>query len=103
MFIFRRIPKSDRNLKFSTGDEIFNDFNPDGTLLPFVKANLISGGDFLTYLLIRKEEFDQKVYGILRYSLSSIKNLINDLEGCKENEVDLDNLESTYKKIKSYI
>ena len=96
MFIFRRITNSDSILTFSTGDSVFNDINPDGTLGPFVNADIVSGGEYFTYILLRKIEDIIDVYAVLRYRLSNIEELLSELKVCKDIDIDLEEIESNY-------
>ena len=103
MFIFRRIKKSDSKLSFSTGDPVFNDINPDGTLDPFVNADIISGGAYFTYILLRKSEELLEVYAVLRYRLSNIEEFISELQVCKDIDIELKEIKSTYGNVKYQI
>ncbi|MHA1492249.1 MAG: hypothetical protein ACTSRI_21680 [Promethearchaeota archaeon] len=103
MFIFRRITNSDSKLTFSTGDSVFNDINPDGTLGPYVNADIINRGDYFTYLLLRKNEDLSEIYAVLRYRLSNIEELLSELQVCKDIIFDFKELKSTYGSMKFQI
>jgi len=47
MFIFCRLSENNANLEFKTGNKAFDEKNPDGTLLAYLKEDIASGGDFL--------------------------------------------------------
>lgn len=55
MLILKPISKEDRNYEFITGNKAFNVLNPDGTLNPYLEQDIISGGEFITYLLFEKK------------------------------------------------
>ena len=80
MFIFRRISSDDSNLNFITENKAFNDLAPDKTLKTYVEQDIIEGGNFYTYILLKESE-DKKseLLGLLRYKLVNIYDFRQEL------------------------
>ena len=103
MFIFRRITPSDSKLTFSTGDKVFNDINPDGTLTPYLEGDVISGGDYQTFILLREWENKTEVCAILRYCFKNIDELKSELQNSFDLKIKISEIEEIYKKENSQI
>lgn len=98
MFIFRGITLSDIKLTFSTGDKTFNEINPDGTLTPYIKGDIIEGGLYQTYILIREEENNTEVCAILRYCFKEFNELKTEIQDCSDMKISIKEIEKICKK-----
>ena len=67
MFIFRRITAEDNQLKLKTGNEVFDEYAPNGLLENYIKQDSVGGGQFLTFLLLEQIDLKNKLLGLLRY------------------------------------
>lgn len=83
MYLFRRVTDKDADLPFLTGNQAFDDKCPDGTLKTYINEDLISGGEFLTYILIEQLGSDKEsLLGLLRYKTSSREEFFSELNHC---------------------
>jgi len=75
MLIFRRISEKDSDLSFITGNEAFDELNPDGTLKNYLEQDTLNGGEYLTYLLFETEEESGnfELLALLRFKYTSIE------------------------------
>jgi len=83
MFIFSRISKEDASLEFITGNKAFDEKSPGGNLEPYLNEDVISGGEFFTYLL--KEHGDSNktiLLGLLRYKFTTFEEFSSELSKC---------------------
>jgi len=93
MLILRRISEKDSDLSFITGNEAFDELNPDGTLKNYLEQDTLSGGEYLTYLLFEiEEEGDHpELLAIMRFKYIPIEEYIQELVLCNisENELNI--------------
>ena len=83
MYIFRRISKEDASLDFITGNKAFDEKTPDGNLEPYLNEDIISGGEFFTYLLIKQSDSDKTILlGLLRYKFTTFEEFSSELSKC---------------------
>ena len=54
MFVFRRIILDDVKFSFKTGNKIFDELAPEGSLKNYIDQDIIKEGKFITYLLFEK-------------------------------------------------
>jgi hypothetical protein len=85
MFIFRRISEKDIYLEFITGNKVFDELNPDGTLKKYLEQDIIKGGYYYTYLLLelKENETNHELLSLLRYKYTSIEKYMEELIKCK--------------------
>lgn len=79
MFIFRHITKEDLHFNFITGNEIFDEFASDGTLENYITQDAITGGNYLTYLLIESLESGDELLGLLRFRYTTVEEFMMEL------------------------
>ncbi|TXT55583.1 MAG: hypothetical protein BAJALOKI1v1_2010006 [Promethearchaeota archaeon] len=79
MFIFRRIIRDDIQYKLITGNNAFDKIAPKGSLEQYIKVDSISGGKYLTYLLLEKNELTNLLLGLLRYRISTKNEFIDQI------------------------
>lgn len=99
MFIFRRIQKSDAELDFTTGDQVFDAINPDGTLNPYLKADISTGGDYITHILLNWENKTPEAFAVLRYRKTRFEEFISELNTCKTIFLDFADFNHNYNTI----
>ena len=100
MFIFRRISETDTNLEFITGNKVFDEKTSDGNLTFYVNEDIISGGEFFTYLLIEQADSDKsKVLGLLRYKFTNAEEVFDELSKC---DVDQEIITSLNKELDKF-
>lgn len=99
MLTLRRIAEKDANLRFITGNDAFDELNPDGTLKNYVNHDTLSGGKYLTYFLfdIEKEGDQPELLALLRFKYPQIEEYIQELVLCNISEHDMKTIK---KKIK---
>lgn len=88
MYIFRRISRKDASLKLITGNKAFDVKSPNDNLEPYLFEDIISGGDYFTYLLIEQNHSNKSILlGLLRYKFINSEDFWSELSKC---EVDQD-------------
>lgn len=100
MLTLRRISEKDSSLSFITENEAFDELNPDGTLKNYLKQDILSKGEYLTYLLFETEENnkDSELLALLRFKYTSIEDYIQELVLCKTSENDLNTIKKKTKE-----
>jgi len=83
MFIFRRISDKDASLEFITGNKAFDAKTPSGDLEPYLKEDVINGGDFFTHLLMEQSDsHNTELLGLLRYKFTNFEEFKTELSKC---------------------
>ena len=102
MLTLRRISEKDLSLSFITGNEAFDELNPDGTLKNYLEQEILSRGEYLTYLLfeIEGEGDHTELLALMRFKYSSIEEYIQEVVLCKTSENDLNTIK---KKLRNTI
>jgi len=101
MYVFRRINDSDIKFKFKTGNEIFDEFAPDGSLQNYIKQDIAKGGHFFTYLLLEVQKSKSELLGLLRFRYSSNNEYLEQLSLCKAS-TDIKRNIKKYLSLKEY-
>ncbi|MHA1380774.1 MAG: hypothetical protein ACTSRG_20600 [Candidatus Helarchaeota archaeon] len=85
MITLRRISEKDSSLSFITGNEAFDELNPDGMSENYLNQDILSEGEYLTYLLFETEDNnkDSELLALLRFKYTSIEDYIQELVLCK--------------------
>jgi len=93
MFIFRRISKKDASLDFITGNKAFDEKSPGGNLVPYLNEDILSGGEFFTYLLMEQTDSNKTILlGLLRYKFTNLKEFSFELSKCEVDQEIKNNL-----------
>ncbi len=99
MFIFRRISEKDASLNFITGNKVFDAKTPDGNLKPYFNEDIMSGGEFFTYLLIEQSNSDKiLLLGLLRYKFTNFEEFSSELSKYEVDQDIKNNLTSELEK-----
>ncbi len=98
------ITEEDKQFKFITGNNAFEELTPNGSLTNYIKQDTIDGGKCLTYLLIERQESGNELLGLLRFRYTTIKEFLEQLSVASVSKDIKKNIEKLFslKNIKLY-